>query len=156
SFYGSSKEPDGLAKKCSACVNRRRRELHASRAGDGKPAHLRTLVKQGDYAAVKNNRGQITAGNRDWLLALAVMDSQSATKKPAPVELVRFLIEMGARPDFHLVCAATVGPHVEILDALIAARAEQNLFTAAALGDVDSVRALLLADPALASRTTDY
>jgi ankyrin repeat protein len=156
SFNGSSKEPDGLAKKCSACVNRRRRELHAGKSGDGKPAHLRTLVKQGDYAAVKNDRGLITAGNRDWLLALAVMDFKSAPKKPAHVELVRFLIEMGARPDFHLVCAATVGPHIDILNALIAARAEQNLFTAAALGDADGVRTLLLADPALADRTTDY
>jgi ankyrin repeat protein len=156
SFSGSSKEPDGLAKNCSACVNRRRRELHASKPRDSKPAHLRTLVKQGDYVAVKNNRRLITAGNRDALLALAVMDFKSAPKKPAHVELVRFLIEMGARPDFHLVCAATVGPHVDILNALIAAGAEQNLFTAAALGDVDSVGTLLLADRPLANRTTDY
>ncbi len=54
SFNGSSKEPDGLAKKCSACVIRRRRELHASKSGDQKPAHLGTLVKKGDYAAVKS------------------------------------------------------------------------------------------------------
>ena len=48
SFNGSSKEPDGLAKKCSACVNRRRRQLHASKTGDRKPAHIGTLVKKGD------------------------------------------------------------------------------------------------------------
>ena len=61
SFNGSSKEPDGLAKKCRACVNRRRRELHASKTGDRKPAHLGTLVKKGDYAAIKSNRRMITA-----------------------------------------------------------------------------------------------
>jgi len=66
------------------------------------------------------------------------------------------LIQMGARPDFHLVCAATVGPHVDIMNALIEAGAEQNIFTAAALGDVERLRDLLLRDSTLASRTTDY
>ena len=146
-FNGSSKEPDGLAKKCAACVNRRRRELHAAKSKTGyrKPAHLGTLVKQGDYLAVKKNRTLINAGNRDRLLALAVRDFKSAPKKPGHVELVKFLIEMGAKPDFHLVCAATVGPHVDIMNALIEAGAEQNIFTAAALGDVDRVRDWLLA-----------
>jgi Ankyrin repeats (3 copies) len=156
SFCGSSKEPDGLAKKCSACVNKRRRELHASKTGDRKPAHLGTLTKKGDYAAVKRNRSMITAGNRDRLLALAVSDFKSAPKKPSHVALVKLLIEMGAKPDFHLVCAATIGPHVDIMNALIEAGAEQNIFTAAAIGDVETVRDLLLADSALASRTTDY
>ena len=63
---------------------------------------------------------------------------------------------MGARPDFHLVCAATVGPHVDIMNALIEAGAEQNIFTAAALGDVERLRDLLRRDSTLASRTTDY
>ena len=156
SFNGSSKEPDGLAKKCSACVNRRRRELHASKTSDRKPARLGTLIKEGDYAAVKINRSMITPGNRDRLLALAVRDFKSAPKKLSHVELVRVLIELGAKPDFHLVCAATVGPHVDIMNALIEAGAEQNIFTAAALGDVETVRDLLRADRALASRTTDY
>jgi ankyrin repeat protein len=84
------------------------------------------------------------------------MDLKSAPKKPSHVELVRFLIQMGARPDFHLVCAATVGPHIDIVNALIEAGAEQNIFTAAALGDVERLRDLLLADSALAGRTTDY
>jgi ankyrin repeat protein len=158
SFNGSSKEADGLAKRCSACVNRRRRELHAAKrkTGDGKPAHLGTLVKKGDYAAVKRNQGLITAGNRDRLLALAVSDFKSAPKKPGHVKLVRLLVQMGAVPDFHLVCAATVGHHVDIMNALIEAGAEQNIFTAAALGDVERLRGLLLADSSLAGRTTDY
>ncbi len=156
SFSGSRKEPDGLAKKCSACVNRRRRELHASGRGDRKPAHLGTLAKKGDYAALKQNRSLITAANRDRLLALAVMDFKSAPKKPSHLELVRFLIQIGARPDYHLVCAATVGPHIDIMHILIDAGAEQNLYTAAAIGDMDRVRDWLLADPALAGRTTDY
>jgi ankyrin repeat protein len=156
SFNGSSREPDGMSKKCSACVNRRRRELHASKIGHRNPAHLGTLVKKGDYLAVKKNRTLITAANRDRLLALAVSDFKSAPKKPSHVELVRFLIEMGAKPDFQLVCAATSGPHIDIMNALIEAGAEQNLFTAAALGDVDRVRTLLLMDPTLASTTTPY
>ena len=94
--------------------------------------------------AVKKNRTLITAANRDRLLALAVSDFKSVPKKPSHVELVRFLIEMGAKPDFHLVCAATVGPHVDIMNALIEAGAEQNIFTAAALGDVERLRDLLL------------
>jgi len=156
SFNGSGKEPDGLAKKCRACVNRRRRQLHARKTGDRKQAHFGTLVKKGDYAAVKRNRRMINASNRDRLLALAVMDLKSAPKKPSHVELVRFLIQMGARPDFHLVCAATVGPHIDIMNALIEAGAEQNIFTAAALGDVERLRDLLLRDSTLASKTTDY
>ncbi len=98
----------------------------------------------------------INASNRDRLLALAVVDLKSAPKKSSHVELVRFLIQMGARPDFHLVCAATVGPHVDIMNALIEAGAEQNIFTAAALGDVARLRDLLHRDSTLASRTTDY
>ena len=155
SFNGSRNEPDGLAKKCSACVNRRRRQLHASNKGERKPAHLGTLVKKGDFAAVKSNRNMINASNRDRLLALAVMDFKSAPKKPSHVELVRFLIQMGANPDFHLVCAATVGPHVDIMNALIDAGAEQNIFTFAALGEFDRLRDLLLRDSTLAGRTTD-
>jgi ankyrin repeat protein len=155
SFNGSSKEPDGLAKKCRACVNRRRRQLHASNTGDRKPAQLGTLVKKGDYAAIKSNRRMINAFNRDRLLALAVSDFNSAPKKPSHVELVKFLIHMGAKPDFHLVCAATQGPHVDIMNALIEAGAEQNIFTAAAMGDVDMMRQLLSKDPTLANKTTD-
>ena len=98
----------------------------------------------------------INASNRDRLLALAVMDFKSAPKKPSHVELVRFLIQMGARPDFHLVCAATVGPHVDIMNALIEAGAEQNIFTAAALGEDERLRDVLLRDSTLAGKTTDY
>ncbi len=148
-----------MAKKCRSCVNRRRRELHAmksSKTGHEKPPHLAALVKKGDYAALKRNRRMINAGNRAPLLALAVRDFTSAPKKPSHVEVVKLLIHMGAKPDCHLVCAATVGPHVDIMNALIEAGAEQNIFTAAAMGDVDMVRHLLSKDSALASRTTDH
>jgi ankyrin repeat protein len=158
SFNGSSKQPDGLARICSACVNKRRRELHASRrhnTGEDKQPRLRDLVKAGDLAAIKKNRSLINAGNRQRLLALAVTDFKSAPKKPSHVELVKFLIQMGAKPDFHLVCAATVGPHIDILNALIDAGAESNIFTSAALGEVDRVRELLSIDRALAGRTTE-
>ena len=77
------------------------------------------------------------------MLALAVTDFKTAPKKPSHVELVKFLIQLGAKPDYHLVCAATVGPHIDIMNALIEAGAEQNIFTAAALGEVDRVRDLL-------------
>ncbi len=90
-----------------------------------------------------------------YLLAVAVTDFKSAPKKPSHVELVKFLIQSGATPDFHLVCAATVGPHIDIMNALIDAGAEQNIFTAAAIGEVDRVRDLLATDPALANKTTD-
>lgn len=157
SFNGSSKEPDGMAKKCSSCVNRRRRELQAakSKTGARKPPHLGTLVKQGDLAAIKRHRRLITAGNRDRLLALAVTDFKSAPKKFSHVELVKILIQRGAKPDFHLVCAATVGPHVDFITALIEAGAEHNLFTAAALGDVNRLRDMLAKDSALAGKLSD-
>ena len=159
SFNGSTREADGMARICRSCVNRRRRELHtatASKAGDGKVPRLADLVKNGDLPAVKKLASLITAGNRQRLLALAVRDFTSAPKKPSHVELVRFLIGQGARPDFQLVCAATVGPHIEIMNALIEAGAQNNVFTAAALGDVDRVRELLSIDRALACETTDY
>ncbi len=149
SFNGSSKEPDGLAKVCSTCVNKRRRARYAatrSETGHETPPRLRDLVKKGDFGAVKKNRSLIDASNRDRLLALAVSDFKSAPKKSSHVELVKFLIQMGARPDFHLVCAATVGPHIDIMNALIEAGAEHNIFTAAAVGDVDRVRELLAID----------
>jgi hypothetical protein len=121
SFPGSSKESDGLARMCYACVNKRRRARYAanrSTTGQEKPSRLTELVKKGDYAAIKANKTLINAGNRERLLALAVMDFKSAPKKPSHVDLVKFLIQMGAKPDFHLVCAATVGPHVDIMNAL--------------------------------------
>ncbi len=100
SFNGSSNEPDGLAKKCRACVNRRRRQLHAGRTRDRKPLHLGMLVKKGDYVAIKSNRSLINASNRDRLLALAVMDFKSAPKKPSHVEIIKFLIKLGAQTGF--------------------------------------------------------
>ena len=144
---------------CSSCVNKRRRARYAAKrneTGHGNPPRLRDLVKKGDFAAVKKNRSLIDASNRDRLLALAVIDFKSAPKKSSHVELVKFLIQMGARPDFHLVCAATVGPHIEIMNALIEAGAEHNIFTAAAVGDVDRVRELLAIDSSLATKTTGY
>ena len=156
SFNGSTKQPDGLAKKCSACVNRRRRALHAGKKGDGKPPHLAALVKKGDFLSVKKNVALITDKNRDHLLALAVRDFKSAPKKSAHVDLVKFLIALGAKPHAHLVCAATVGPHPDIMNALIDSGAEQNIFTAAALGEVEKVRDLLRMDPTLAAKTSQY
>ena len=149
----------GWRRTCSACVNKQRRERYAAKSGktdQEKPPHLGELVKKGDYAAIKRNRGLINAGNKQRLLALAVRDFKSAPKKQSHVELIKFLIEAGAKPDFHLVCAATVGPHVDIMNALIEAGAEQNIFTAAALGDVDRVRELLSVDSTLADKTTAY
>ena len=158
SFGGNSKEPDGLAKICSSCVNQRRRERYAKKKGETRSEDLpdlQDLVKKGDLAGVKKSRGLINARNRERLLALAVIDFKSAPKKPSHVELVKFLIQMGATPDFHLVCAATVGPHIEIMNALIEQGAEHNIFTAAALGDVDRVREWLSIDSTLADNTTD-
>jgi hypothetical protein len=159
SFSESSKEPDRLAKICSACVNKRRRERYAakrSESGPGSPSQLRNFVKKGVLAAVKKYKGLINAGNRQRLLALAVTDFKSAPKKPSHLALVKFLIQMGAKPDFHFVCAATVGPHPDIMNALIEAGAEHNIFTAAALGDVDRVRKLLATDVSLADTTTHH
>jgi hypothetical protein len=129
--------------------------MKAGKANQGKPPRLSALVKQGDIAALKRNRKLINPGNRERLLALAVTDFKSAPKKSSHVNVVRFLILTGARPDFHLVCAATVGPHLDILNTLVEAGADQNIFTAAALGDVATVRDLLRLDPTLASTTTD-
>jgi ankyrin repeat protein len=130
--------------------------MKSSKPADGKPPHFPALVKKGDYAALKRNRRMINAGNRQQLLALAVTDFKSAPKKPGHVELVKLLLQLGAIPDFHLVCATTVGPHLDIMTALLEAGAEQNIFTAAALGDVEGVRDLLLMDSTLARKTTDY
>jgi ankyrin repeat protein len=156
-FNGNSKRPDGMASKCAACVNRRRRELHAARSksGERNTDFMAALVKRGDYSAVRNLRMMITAGNRDRLLALAVTDFKSAPKKPGHVKLVKLLIQRGAIPDFHLVCAATVGPHVDIMNTLLEAGAEQNLFTAAALGNVNMVRDMLSKDFTLAGKLSD-
>jgi ankyrin repeat protein len=98
----------------------------------------------------------INAGNRAALLELAVRDFTSAPKKPSHVELLKFLIQLGAKPESHLVCAATVGPHFDIMNALIEAGAEQNLFTAAAMGDADRVRHFLSQDSTPAGRTTEH
>src|SRR5262249_38087069 len=95
------------------------------------------------------------AHNRDRLLAVAVTDFKSACKKPSHVELVKFSIGMGARPDIHLGCAATLGPPVDIMNALIEEGAEQNIFTAAALGDVDQVGDLLSKDSTLAGKRSE-
>jgi ankyrin repeat protein len=153
SFNQSGKEPDGLAQVCSACVNKRRRARYAAQsreADQGKHLHLYELVKRGDYAAVQSQRSLIDAGNRQHLLAHAVRDFKSAPKRPGHLALVKFLLELGAKPDFHLVCAATVGPHVNIMTALIEAGAEQNIFTASAMGEVDRVRHWLASDRGLA------
>ena len=158
SFNQSKKEPDGLRRLCRACVNKQRRNRYATKRIEGGPAsplRLQDLVKKGELAAIKKHRSLINARNREHLLALAVRDFKTAPKKPSHVELVKFLIESGAKPHYLLVCAATIGPHVEIMNALIEAGAEQNIFTAAALGEVDRVRDLLSADPTLADKTTD-
>jgi hypothetical protein len=157
SFYHSNQEPDGLQRLRRSCVKKRRRKRCAtkrSETGHGSPPRLQDLVKKGDCAAVKKNRSLINAGNREYLLTLAVTDFKTAPKKPSHVELVKFLIQLGAKPDFHLVCAATVGPHIDIMNALIDAGADQNIFTAAALGEVDRVCDLLSTDPTLANKTT--
>jgi ankyrin repeat protein len=158
SFYESDQEADGLQRLCRSCVNQRRRKRYAAKrnkTGHGDRPRIHDLVKNGDFTAVKKHRNLIDASNREYLLALAVRDFKSAPKKPSHVELVKFLIQLGAKPDYPLVCAATVGPHVDIVNALIDAGAEQNIFTAAALGEVDRVRDLLPTDPALADKTTD-
>ena len=111
------------------------RPAHATKSGETgheSPSRLQDLVKKGDCAAIKKNENLINAGNRDYLLTLAVMDFKTTPKRPSHVELVKFLIQLGAKPDFHLVCAATVGPHTDIMTALIEAGAEHNIFTAAA------------------------
>ena len=44
---------------------------------------------------------------------------------------------------------------IDIMNALIEAGAERNIFTAAALGEVDRLRDLFSADPTLANKTTN-
>ncbi len=87
---------------------------------------------------------------------MAVTDFSSAPKKQTHVGLVKLLIEMGASPDFRFVCAATVGPNLAIVEALLEAGAEQNIFTAAALGAIDQLHRFLSADATLATQSTGH
>ena len=117
---------------------------------------FKDLVKKGDYAAVKTNRSLINASNRERLLALAVDGLQVSAQETKPRGIGRVSDSDGRKTGFSSrLCSDRRAP-IDIMNALIEAGAEQNIFTAAALGDVDRVRDLLSSDSTLANKTTDY
>jgi RNA polymerase sigma factor (sigma-70 family) len=94
---------------------------------------------------------------RMWTGSVDPLTIAAASGRPA---IVRVLIARGAsvatrpgRPS--LVVSAAIEGHREVVDALVAAGAEVDIFAACALGDVDKVAALLTDHPLLVHSRAD-
>jgi RNA polymerase sigma factor (sigma-70 family) len=92
-----------------------------------------------------------TGPGRMWTWSVDPLTMATASGRPA---IVRLLIARGAsvatRPGrASLVVSAAIEGHREVVDVLVAAGAEVDIFAACALGDVDKVDALLTDKPEL-------
>jgi Ankyrin repeats (3 copies)/Ankyrin repeat len=92
-FNGSARTSDGLARKCRACTNARRRQLDRSRAGRPEPAtntsRLAAALRQGDIktarrllgAGMKPHWGWVCETMRGGHLALAEVLFESGVER---------------------------------------------------------------------------
>ncbi|MDP6448236.1 MAG: ankyrin repeat domain-containing protein, partial [Pirellulaceae bacterium] len=84
------------------------------------------------------------------LLWMTVRDFHSVKKRAAHVEQARFLIEKGARAHWSMVPEAARGGRQDLIEVLIDAGAETNVFVSAATGDESRLTQQLQDDAHLA------
>jgi len=96
-FNGSARGADGLARRCRACTNARRRDLDASRRAPRKPArNLAAALREGDVKAV---RARLRAGAKPhWAWVCETM-------REGHVALAETLLASGAERNLFTMAA---------------------------------------------------
>ncbi len=86
--------------------------------------------------AVEN--GSVT--DLQLLLRKVCQDYHTIKKHDGHLELVRFLLSVGAKAEVEMVCEAARGGHEKLINALVDGGLPSDLFVAAALGDAAAVQ----------------
>lgn len=97
-------------------------------------------AKQGQSKSVIEavENGSVT--NLQLLLQKVCQDYHSIKKHTGHLELVRYLLSAGARPEKEMACEAARGGHELLIRALIEGGLPVDIFVAASLGQAEAVR----------------
>ena len=97
-------------------------------AKQGRTQTLIEAVKSGDVTDLQ------------ILLRRVCQDYHTIKKHDGHLELVRFLLSVGAKAEVEMVCEAARGGHESLINALVTGGLPSDLFVAAALGDAESTK----------------
>ena len=114
---------------------------------------MRAAIKLGDVEKVRNLFPH-SSFPTDSLLAMAVQDYNTASKHKGHEQIVDFLISKGATPRLNMLCEAARTGSQALVDRLVSAGAELDIFACAAIGDLARMKRLLKRDPNLAKSKT--
>lgn len=148
-FNRRTKSPDGRASACRRCANAR----HRSRKGPRQSNQMRAAIKVGDIRSVQKLVSSSSV-ELDQLLALATQNYNTAPKQEGHIRIVEFLLAQGASPSRAAMFEAARDGNQEIVNRLIEAGAELDIFACSLLGDLERVKALLRRDRKLALANT--
>ncbi|NKB65630.1 MAG: hypothetical protein GKR89_01095 [Candidatus Latescibacteria bacterium] len=108
---------------------------------------LNEAAKRGKVDIVLDALAQDPSANPQPLLEKVCQDFHSIRKGDAHFTLARHLLDCGARPTLALICEAARGGHGPLVQILCQARGQDDIFTAAALGDWQSLQCILQTAP---------
>jgi ankyrin repeat protein len=163
-FNKSSKTADGKAPRCRACVNRRRRAA-TRRVATGAttrpkaPLSPQAAATRGDLEALRAAVARESPTDLNRLLG-TVLAWATEPKTPRYVDAATYLMDLGADPNARaalgmpMVCLAARSGVAALVDAIRRRGFDATFYTAAALGEIDAVRAELQDRPQ-AARTPD-
>lgn len=114
---------------------------------------MRAAIKAGDVRMVRKLISS-TSFELDHLLALAAQNYNTVPKSEGHARIVDFLIAQGAQPSRAAMFEAARGGNQAIVDRLIEAGAELDIFACSLLGDVERAKTLLRRDRKLAHANT--
>ncbi|MGE0431234.1 MAG: ankyrin repeat domain-containing protein [Planctomycetota bacterium] len=149
-FNRASGSRDGRATICRACLAAKRRE---TRARPAQRNRLRAAIRTGNAAQLKPLL-DTWRGALDDLLHMTVQDYNTVPKHAGHVAVLGLLLEHGAAAHWTMLIEAARTGSQALVDRLLEAGVERNIFTCAMVGDLTRTRRLLGRTPDLARAVT--
>ena len=140
-FNRRTKSRDGRASVCRRCASAERKTRGKVREHDA----LRAAIKAGEFERVRDLFS--TTSHADQLLTQAATNYNTAGKHDGHARIVELFARAGGEARREALFEAARDGNQAIVDRLVAAGAELDLFACALIGDVDGAANHLGANP---------
>lgn len=144
-FNRRTKSPDGRASACRRCASLKRQ----SRTTPRQQNEMRAAIRLGDFDQFRRLFPD-TSVLFDELLAMATQNYNTAKKHAGHTKIVEFLLKQGAKPTLGRLLEAARDGSRDVMELLLAAAIERDVFIGSLTGDVGVIKKLLRRDVQLA------
>jgi ankyrin repeat protein len=114
---------------------------------------LTEAAKMGEADIIIDALSHDHSVNVQLLLQKVYQDFHTIRKHNGHLDLAKHLLECGAAPELTMFCEAARGGHQKLIELLFEGGLKRNLFTAAAMGEIESVRQIIMTHSSVVRET---